>query len=151
MHKFYPYANAFGVSLFHIIYQSVSDQEWARSDLESLTLKSRAKNERLGLTGLLLYKNKAFIQTIEGEESVVRALFQTIANDPRHAIVAILSEGPIERRSYMEWSMGFRDVSQVDKAKVEGFNDLLNSDWSEVRLLEFPSEVKEFMKTLDSE
>ena len=64
-------------------------------------------NPKLGLTGLLIFGNETFLQTIEGENRIVEELIEKIANDKRHIKFQILSKQSIENRQYSNWAMGF--------------------------------------------
>ena len=45
--------------------------------------EARERNQQLGVTGLLLYKDGDFIQLLEGDKATVKALFQdSIRKDP---------------------------------------------------------------------
>lgn len=88
--------------------------------------QARVKNERLHITGMLLYKDGNFMQLLEGEEPVVRELYATITQDPRHFRLNVLSEETTESRLFPSWSMGFQDLESVDPAKVPGYTQFLN-------------------------
>ena len=46
--------------IIHFIYASVAKQEFGTVELTELLRKSRETNERLGLTGMLLYSDGSF-------------------------------------------------------------------------------------------
>ena len=79
-------------------------------DVLAILQSSRRRNARLGVTGLLLYDAAQFFQLIEGEDEVVDSLFRNIAADTRHRDVRVLSEGPIARRAFSSWTMGYRRI-----------------------------------------
>jgi Sensors of blue-light using FAD len=111
--------------LEHIIYASVGTQHFGSSELAELLQKSRASNERLGLTGMLLHCNSdgSFFQVLEGEPAAVDQLFQKILLDKRHSHVTLIIRESIAKRSFAEWSMGFSGISQAKLRKIPGFND----------------------------
>lgn len=45
------------------------------------------------------------VQTLEGEESTVRALYEKIAVDRRHEAVTLLEAQAVDRRAFAKWSM----------------------------------------------
>jgi hypothetical protein len=108
--------------MFQLFYKSRETDlftwPWQRAEM---LRKSSAKNEPLGITGLLLYRGGTFLQALEGEEAVVRALADTVAADPRHHDFLVFGSGPARARSFPAWSMGFRDLSTVQ--------DTLLADW----------------------
>lgn len=83
------------------------------ADLEDILEKSREKNRRLGVTGMLLYKDGNILQVLEGEPESVLPLYDTIARDPRHRGVIKLYSRTIERRDFEQWSMAYGDLRDV--------------------------------------
>ena len=113
-------------TLFSLVYASSAAQAFSKEQLVSLLEVARRNNSRLGVTGLLLYADGNFMQALEGEESVVRDLHDKIARDPRHSGVITLTQGPIEKRSFSEWSMGFRDLRSPETRSLPGFSPFLD-------------------------
>ena len=113
--------------MFSLVYVSTATTPFSLPELHDFLAKSRANNEMLDVTGMLLYKDGSFMQVLEGEESVVRKLYAKIASDPRHRGSFILLQGPIEQREFPDWSMGFRDLKTVDVQKVPGYTHFLHT------------------------
>lgn len=109
--------------MFHLIYASVATVEFGISELTELLRQSREKNMRLGLTGMLLYCNRSFLQVLEGEEHVIDELYQKIMSDPRHTQLATIIREPIPKRYFENWSMGFRSLTTEEISEIEGVND----------------------------
>jgi hypothetical protein len=122
--------------LEHIIYASVAAQHFGSSELAELLEKSRASNERLGLTGMLLHcdSDGSFFQVLEGEPAALDRLFQKLLLDKRHSHVTLIIREPIARRSFAEWSMGFSGVSQAKLRKIPGLNDFFRKGSSFTQL-----------------
>ena len=99
--------------MYALVYVSTAVRPFSEAELERLLRTSRANNARLGITGMLLHEGRTFIQQLEGEEAVVRALFATIRADARHRDVLEVSAGPAARR-FADWSMGYCDVNDAD-------------------------------------
>ena len=110
-------------NLIHLIYVSTAMQQFSAEDLLQLLDQSRAKNARLGLTGMLLYTENNFFQVLEGEPAVVDELFQTISHDERHMKMVTIIREPIAKRSFGEWTMGFADITSSDLQEITGLND----------------------------
>jgi hypothetical protein len=94
-------------------------------DIQDILAKARAFNGANDITGMLLYRSGYFIQALEGDAERVRALYDKIAKDPRHRNVLMVYNKPIEKRTFGSWSMGFKDVADVDPSKFEGYTDFL--------------------------
>jgi hypothetical protein len=94
--------------LWELVYNSIAYPGPAAPDaLASLVAEARAKNERLGITGVLLQHRGEYVQLLEGERDVVQALYNdAILQDGRHRGVTLCWEQPIAVRSFSDWSMG---------------------------------------------
>lgn len=99
--------------LHEIVYISEVSDNFKESDLEDILKTSRDYNKKKGITGLLLYKNGAFLQAFEGERENVITLLETIREDTRHKNVTKLLSQPLETRHFENWSMGFYNVQQL--------------------------------------
>ena len=93
--------------VFYTVYSSNAVRDLSGDELADLVAESRRRNARSGLTGMLLYKNRRFMQALEGEEVAVRALLQKISADPRHFDFCVLDEGFTDEREFGDSPMGF--------------------------------------------
>ncbi|MFP5227262.1 MAG: BLUF domain-containing protein [Acidobacteriota bacterium] len=109
--------------LIHLVYASVASQRFSAQQLTELLRQSRAANERIGVTGMLLYADGSFFQVLEGPPEIVDRLAARIHSDPRHTNMIVIIREPIARRSFEEWSMGFAHLSPAEIAQVAGTND----------------------------
>ena len=57
------------MAVFQLIYVSLATRPMTPGDLVELLTQSRDKNARLGITGLLVYHNREFMQLLEGERA----------------------------------------------------------------------------------
>ena len=94
-------------AVFQVFYVSRATAAFDDAQLQSIVQAARRRNERLDITGCLLYSGHCFAQVLEGREAVVRALARKIAADPRHVGVRVLAETQRDERGYAEWSMGY--------------------------------------------
>lgn len=93
--------------IFRLVYRSqltVSPED-RKVEMASILDSSRAKNVHHDITGALLVWQDYVVQTLEGEESAVRSLYEKIALDPRHEAVTLLEAQPVEKRTFARWSM----------------------------------------------
>jgi hypothetical protein len=77
----------------------------ARDAVEAILHASVRNNAERGVTGLLLYNGRNFLQLLEGEDSVLLALMGRITRDPRHSGVSVLDHREIETRACPVWAM----------------------------------------------
>lgn len=106
--------------MLQVSYVSQTKEPLSPTALLDLLLQCRRNNEAMGVTGMLLYGDRTFLQVIEGDDAVIDELVETITADPRHDAVQFLHRKPIEARQYGGWSMGFEKVADEDFGKVEG-------------------------------
>lgn len=111
------------MGLVSLVYVSTETHPMTDAELLQILSISREKNKRLGITGMLLYRDGFFIQVLEGEKETVDALFAKISDDSRHTRVIKVMEAPINRRSFSKWSMGFNKFTEQDLFKIEGYSD----------------------------
>jgi hypothetical protein len=101
--------------MFRLLYISTVRKDFDHRLLEDILAKSRRANRANGLTGLLLFDGNRFLQYLEGDETVVRAVYGKIKNDPRHFAVVTLRESSGEKRQFSQWDMArFSKISPAE-------------------------------------
>ena len=87
--------------------------------IDTLTKKVSLKNNKLGVTGLLIIKDNHFFQIIEGESHIIDELFDKISIDKRHNNLIKLLETQIEDRIFDDYNLGdyqiVKDYSNLKK------------------------------------
>ena len=116
--------------LYSIIYASSAVQLFTRDQLLDLLTVAKENNNKIGVTGLLLYKEGNFIQAIEGIESVVKELYAKIQQDRRHENIITLGSQAINERQFPDWTMGFRNLDEMSKDQLEGYSRFLEEDFT---------------------
>ena len=99
--------------LSRIIYSSQAAPGLGLAQQRAILERARRSNEKLGITGILLYCEGRFVQAIEGERSDVSALFQRTSADRRHLQVTLLEVSDEEERLFGEWEMKFVSLTQA--------------------------------------
>lgn len=77
---------------FQLVYCSKANQHFTSADLLALLEQSKDYNASKNITGLLLYKDKSFIQLLEGDKKEILDLYREIEKDTRHRQVTRLIE-----------------------------------------------------------
>lgn len=93
------------MQLTRLIYASHARPELGYDELKQIIATATEHNEENGISGLLCYSAGAFLQVLEGRRIAVNRLYNRITRDPRHTECEILSCGPTETRSFIDWSM----------------------------------------------
>ena len=114
--------------LIHLIYVSVSTNEFSQEALYELFSNASLKNQEHDITGLLLYVEGNFLQVLEGHEQDVLRLYKDIERDPRHTNSRKVLQAPIEERCFGNWGMGFAGVSAQEIQLIDGFSDFFTSN-----------------------
>jgi uncharacterized membrane protein (DUF373 family) len=132
--------------MIQVTYISSETKPMEQSDLEDILSKSRKNNIELGITGMLLYGNKTFIQILEGDEKSVDNLLLKIRKDPRHTDFRMVAKKEIKHRQYSEWSMGFKNITKDNFELIEGIHNLDHKDFNTSFLANHASIVDALME-----
>ena len=97
--------------LWKISYTSIATlpEETANADTLVICTLAEQYNALHGITGILTLHNGRFAQVLEGPEGALRKLMSRIMADWRHHTIKVISDGPIVKRRYADWSMAYRD------------------------------------------
>ncbi len=81
---------------------------------------SRRNNERVGVTGALMFNDGCFAQVLEGPTVAVEQTFERIQQDPNHGDVLLLACEPVTARAFDNWSMAYVGRSTAGAARYGG-------------------------------
>lgn len=84
--------------------------------LETILLTSRRRNMAAGVSGLLVFDGRRFLQALEGDAEAVESAFRRISADPRHRAVVTLSRRDVAARDFGDWAM----ASQASRPVADG-------------------------------
>ena len=114
--------------LVRLMYVSRASDSVNQNELVAILKKSKANNVGVGVTGVLCFSAGIFLQVLEGGRSPVSALYNKIANDPRHHDVVLLSYEEVAERSFAGWSMGRANLARLNPSLVMKYSEtaLLN-------------------------
>jgi hypothetical protein len=98
------------VALRQIFYRS---QAIGQPDVGQILTASQRNNGIDGITGLLHFGGKVFLQILEGPDDSIVATMARICSDTRHEDVTVLSDRVIEDREFPFWSMELREPRNV--------------------------------------
>ena len=88
-----------------LTYKSTATATPRASDIELLARKARARNRSLDVTGMLLFEDGCFLQTIEGPPPAVASLWSSIQRDSRHHHIEVLTEHIAASRLFSDWDL----------------------------------------------
>lgn len=102
------------LALFFLLYLSRASNDMNEATLKEIVDTSHENNRPDGLTGCLLFQDGYFLQLLEGSREKVLHLMERVKRDPRHQNVQIVAQGYEQRRIFLDWSMGFHDMSNLE-------------------------------------
>lgn len=88
-----------------LTYKSVATTVPHPGDLDLLVARARARNRSLDVTGMLLFEDGCFLQTLEGPPTALAALWASIRQDGRHNHIEVLSEHMVTARLFSDWDL----------------------------------------------
>ncbi|MEZ5652752.1 MAG: BLUF domain-containing protein [Burkholderiaceae bacterium] len=92
--------------LVRLLYVSRTREPITADQAADIVCDARDYNPAHGITGMLCYRDKMFIQLLEGGRTQVNALYARILADPRHHEVMLLDYAEISERRFADWTMG---------------------------------------------
>lgn len=99
--------------MYFLIYTSSATRLLSDEELREIHHDAMAGNARRGITGFLLYRDGNFMQLLEGDQGVVRALYATICGDSRHKDIYLIHEGERPERLFSTFAMGFANMDHL--------------------------------------
>jgi hypothetical protein len=109
--------------LVRLMYASRATDTISQEALHAILRKSVANNPGAGVTGVLCFSGKIFLQVLEGGRLPVSALYNKIAQDPRHRDVVLLSYDEISERSFAGWAMGQVNMSRLNPSLLLKYSE----------------------------
>lgn len=102
--------------LHQIMYISSATTSVSAEECASIACKSAARNGPEGVTGLLLFNSRRFLQVLEGPKDAVERVYDRIARDGRHGAIVKLREAAVETREFGEWGMAYDDPASPSES-----------------------------------
>lgn len=132
--------------MISMVYVSSARRLFSDRDLVELLEQSRENNARLDITGMLLYKDGNFMQALKGPDDAVLQWFDTIQRDERHHRVIQLLRGPIERREFPSWSMGFHNLRDAGLERTPGYSPFMNEALTSAGFQNDPTRAQKLLR-----
>ncbi len=102
--------------LVQMTYASRVVQPLASNTVSDILLVARKRNTLAGLTGLLVFDHRYFMQVLEGDRNHLKRLLPKLMQDRRHTDFSLISFRAIAQRQFSGWSMGFVAAHAVNRA-----------------------------------
>lgn len=105
-----------------LIYFSTASWMMAEVELDELLAECRAINQRLAVTGFLLYGDGSFMQLLEGPPEAVGLVYGRLLLDERHQDVIKMADSIVEARNFSDWFMAY--VRLRESEALDGFVEM---------------------------
>ncbi|TZG25733.1 BLUF domain-containing protein [Sphingomonas montanisoli] len=99
--------------MLQLTYISTAAPSLSIYDAETILEVSRRNNARAGVSGLLVFDGKRFLQALEGDQAAVEHTFARIREDVRHRAIVELSRRTVEIREFGPWAMASEVVGPI--------------------------------------
>lgn len=113
-----------------LIYTSMARRQMSQRDIDRILMTSRLYNEMTGITGLLVYHEKRFLQVLEGPIGELDKVYDRIRRDWRHKHCRLLLKETIIARAFDQWEMAYRnhdDLIAHQRLQLIDIKELVNS------------------------
>jgi hypothetical protein len=109
-----------------IVYLSRAVRFLSEQEINYLLTKARERNAKMEVTGMLLHKERSFMQCIEGSIEGLDHIYSIIKKDQMHTgIIEMLNE-TILVRQFPDWSMAYQQGPFLAFSRPEDYADHLN-------------------------
>ena len=119
--------------MLRLIYTSFADTDLSPAEISQILLTSRRRNEKNGITGLLIYHDRCILQVLEGPEDQVNACFERVRSDKRHSRLRVISRAEAQSKLFSRWFMGYETPGDLTAL---GQKSMITLDQLETRLNE---------------
>ena len=102
--------------LVRLMYASRAVPAFDAEELHALLRQCRTNNPKHGITGVLCFADRIFLQALEGGRPAVNQLYQRIVQDARHGAIELLTYEEIAERRFAGWAMGQVQMAGLNPA-----------------------------------
>lgn len=131
-----------------LIYASTAVRPVSDADLIDILQKARHRNQEHNVTGMLIYRQGVFLQVLEGAFEDVDTIWRIIQNDTRHENLVVVLEQQIKTRAFPDWSMGFRNGSNLTTNSLPGFSGILDENATPTHIAAHPGDAEALLRTV---
>lgn len=109
--------------LVRLIYASRTANPQVGQPADDILTQARRNNATLGITGVLCYDGRIFLQALEGGRAAVNALYRIIQQDLRHTDVVLLHYEEITERIFGGWTMGLINSAKLNSSVLLKYSE----------------------------
>ena len=133
--------------IYQLLYFSIgTEQNMTEDALQEILEVSRRNNPKIGITGMLIALDNCFLQLLEGEQETVQALYEKISKDERHFKIVSIHKDLVAKRSFENWSMGFKSLTRKELNDETGYINISDEHFLEKYLVDDGQRVLRIIK-----
>lgn len=102
--------------LVRLVYTSTVTNGLSQAGIEDILKVARRNNSKHGITGLLCFNSRYFLQCLEGPRRIINETYEKIMSDERHKELVILDYKEIACREFTDWAMGYVPISHINSS-----------------------------------
>lgn len=102
------------------LYVSKATVAFSDNDVQQLVALATNKNNRMGITGFIRFKDGFFVQYIEGTQDAIHEMKNTLYADERHHILLWLEDTMVTRK-FSGWAMHEVKEPALESLDVSSF------------------------------
>ncbi|ASP38962.1 blue light sensor protein [Bacterioplanes sanyensis] len=114
--------------LTRLIYASSKTEHCTDKGIEGILAAAERNNPKYGLTGVLCFNRKHFLQCLEGPRDPINTLYQRISSDSRHSRVTLVEYCATEQRFFDQWAMKYVPDSKKMQTLAFRYSDCNDFD-----------------------
>ena len=111
--------------VFSLVYVSTASHALTRDAVEDIAERAAVDNHKRGVTGLLAYNSRNFMQLLEGDHDDVLAIMRRIEDDGRHSHIIYIRRDRRVVRECPDWSMRPIITPMTGAGSVSRFSESL--------------------------
>lgn len=102
--------------LVSMTYVSRAAKEMSAKEISEILQQAQYNNAANAITGMLVFKDNIFLQTIEGSRARINRLLHSLMTDQRHYDLQVLETRELTHREWSRWSMNYVSPTQENTA-----------------------------------
>lgn len=93
-------------------------------DIDRILAAAATHNRVAGVTGVLMFDGRRFLQYLEGPDDGMALVQLRIQNSPSHTRIRVLARGPVATRQFPRWTIASTRI------EPEVLTRIVDADWS---------------------
>lgn len=102
--------------LISMTYISRANPDMSDEELNDILRQAKENNTANAITGMLVFNNHYFLQTVEGSRAQINHLLCHLINDQRHYDLQLLETRELAHREWSNWSMNLASSTTENAA-----------------------------------